>query len=138
MAVTLTTNYREFLAPKTVTLIEEFEEDNYDLEGMLVFIDEYSEDAFQEAYELYVSLGEDYGFEAVDAWLGLKGSEDLDDFENAYIGEFSSPSDMAQDYLEEEGLNVDCRISIDWRETAENLLAHEVEQAGDFYFRGGF
>ena len=138
MAVTLTTNYQETLAPETITLIEKFEEDNYDLGAMLVFIDEYGEVTFQDDYELYVTLGEDYGFEAVDAWLTLNGSDDLDDFEEAYIGEFRSPSDMAQDYLEWEGQNVDCRIAIDWRETADNLLAHEVEQVGDFYFRCGY
>ena len=71
MTVTLTTSYRDTLAPETLTLIDRYVEENYDLQAMLVFIDEYSEESFQDHYEQYVELGEQYGFEPVDAWLSM-------------------------------------------------------------------
>ena len=137
MTVTLTATYRDTLAPETLTLIDKYVGENYDLQAMLVFIDEYSEGTFQEGYEEYVRLGEDYGFEAVDAWLKHTDSGYLDGFESAYIGEYLNPRDMAQEFFDGDGDldRLDYRIVIDWAETAEYLLDHEVDRVGDFYFR---
>lgn len=138
MTVTLTATYRETLAPETITLIDKLVEENYELSDMLVFIDEYSEVAFQDSYEVYVELGEGYGYEAVDAWLTLADADEVEKFTDAYIGEFYSPADMAEDYLDYEAKEADSRLCIDWRETAEYLLAHEVDRVGDYYFRSSF
>lgn len=138
MTVTLTANYRETLAPETVTLIDNLVEDNYELSDMLVFIDEHSEVAFQDSYEDYVELGEGYGYEAVDAWLKLADEDEVTKFTDAYVGEFDSPEEMAQDYLEYESSSADYRLCIDWAETAEYLLAHEINRVGNFYFRSSY
>lgn len=135
MTVTLTATYRETLAPETVALIDEYTERDYDLQAMLVFIDENSEESFGENYPLYVDLGEDYGFLAVDAWIKHTTVDDLGSFQDAYIGEFYTPREMAEDYFDGETDSLDYRIVIDWAETAEYLLDHEVDRVGDFYFR---
>lgn len=137
MTVTLTSNYREVLAPETVDLIEMYERENYDLRAMLVFIDENSEVAFQDLYPEYVEIGEEYGFESLDAWIRHTSPADLVYFRSAYIGEYLNPRDMAVEYFEDdESVNsLDYRVVIDWAETAEYLLAHEVDRVGDFYFR---
>ena len=138
MTVTLTATYRDTLAPETLTLIDKYVGENYDLQAMLVFIDEYSEESFQDHYEQYVELGEQYGFEPVDAWLSMdQDAGDLEDFPNAYIGEYLNPRDMAQEFFDGDGdvERLDYRIVIDWAETAEYLLDHEVDRVGDFYFR---
>lgn len=138
MTVTLTATYRETLAPETVTLIDKLVEENYELSDMLVFIDEYSEVTFQDSYEDYVELGENYGYEAVDAWLTLADADEVEKFTDAYIGEFDSPEEMAQDYLDYESSSADYRLCIDWAETAEHLLQHEVDRVGSFYFRSSY
>jgi hypothetical protein len=138
MTVTLTANYRDTLAPETLTLIDKLVEDNYELSDMLVFIDEYNEFTFQDNYELYVELGEGYGYEAVDAWIQLADSDELEKFTEAYIGEFASPTQMVEDYLDYESSQVDYRLCIDWHETADYLLAHEVDRVDDFYFRSSY
>lgn len=137
MSITLTSNYRETLAPETVTLLDRFVEEGYDLAPMLVFIDEYNEFTFQDIYERYLELCSDYGCDAVDAWIKLDNASDLEGFESAYIGEYFHPRDMAEEYFEnDDGVNrLDYRIVIDWAETAEYLLDHEVDRVGDFYFR---
>ena len=135
MTVTLTANCRETLAPETLTLIDKLVEENYELSDMLVFIGEYNEFTFQDNYELYVELGEGYGYEAVDAWLTLADADEVEKFTDAYVGEFDSPEEMAQDYLDYESSQSDYRLCVDWTETAECLLAHEVDRAGNFYFR---
>jgi hypothetical protein len=135
VTVTLTANYRETLAPETVTQIDNFVESQYDLGAILEWIDENGEDNFAEYYELYVELGEENCYEAVDAFIKENDVSDLKYFRDAYIGEYQSPERMAEDYFDYETDRLDYRISIDWRETADYLLQHDVDRVDDFYFR---
>jgi hypothetical protein len=136
MSITLTTNYRDTLAPETVQYIEtELLPNNFDLGSILEFIDENGEDSFNECYPEYVELGETYGFEPVDAFIKENSVEDLKYFADAYIGEYLNARDMAEEFFEEEVERLDYRIVIDYEETAQYLLDHEVDRVGDFYFR---
>jgi spore coat protein CotH len=136
MTVTLIASYRETLAPETVTQIDGFLESQYDLGSMLEFIDEHNEEEFREYYEDYVEVGENNGYEAVDYFINEVGDlSDLDQFESAYIGEYSSPARMAQDFLEDEVDRLHYMIVVDWDSTAEYLLDHDVDRHGDHYFR---
>ena len=135
MTVTLTATYRDFLALETVAKIDEFVDNQYELTDMLEFIDEYNEEDFREYYEDYVELGENHGYEAVDCFVREVGDlSDLDKFEDAYIGEFASPGDMAKSYCEDEHDRL-YYIVPDWEATADYLLSHDVDQYGDYYFR---
>jgi len=136
MTVTLTTSYEQFLEADTVAKIKQLTEDsNFDLQAALEFIDEHGEKDFARYYEEYVELGEEYGYEAVDAYLTLYDVSDLDEFTGRYLGEYCSAARMAQDYFEEETDRLDYRISIDWDETGDYLLSHEVDNVNDHYFR---
>jgi hypothetical protein len=135
MPVTFTANYREIFSAETLEKIDGFVESQYDLGCMLEFIDEHSEKEFAEYYFKYVELGEENGYEAVDAFIKQNDLYDLKYFADAYIGEYQSPERMAQDYFDGETDRLDYRISIDWLETAEYLLQHDVDRVGDFYFR---
>jgi hypothetical protein len=139
MSITLTANYRDVLAAETVQYIEtRLLPSNYDLEAALVFIDENGEDTFNETYELYIELGEQYGFEAVDCFLKeVGGPDELEDFPAAYIGEYFEARYMAEEFFSGDGDvdRLDYRIVIDWEATAEYLLNHEVDRYDDFFFR---
>jgi hypothetical protein len=138
VTVTLTANYRETLAPETVSLIDGFLGSQYDLGCILEWIDENGEDNFAEYYEEYVELGEENGYEAVDAFIKENDVSDLKYFRDAYIGEYDSPERMAQDFFEYEWNTLDYRISVDWEETSQYLLQHDVDRVDDFYFRHSF
>lgn len=136
MPITLTANYRETLEASTVETIDQLLEHQYDLGCMLEFIDEHNEKDFRFFYDDYVRLGEEYGYEAVDAFINeVADVDDLDRFESAYIGEYSSPGRMAEDYLSSEVDRLSYMIVVDWDSTAEYLLDHDVDRQGDFYFR---
>jgi hypothetical protein len=135
VTVTLTATYRDFLAPETVAKIDEFVDSQYELTDMLQFIDEHNEEDFREYYEEYVELGEENCYEAVDAFIKENDISDLKYFVDAYIGEYQSPERMAEDYFDGETDRLDYRISIDWVETSQYLLQHDVDRVGDFYFR---
>lgn len=136
MTVTFTQSYEQFLEADTVAKIKQLtEEDIFDLESALEFIDEHGENDFKQYYEEYVELSEQYSYEAVDAYLTIYDLSDLGDFSGRYIGEFCSSARMAEDYFEDETSRLDYRISIDWTETGNYLLNHDVDNAGEHYFR---
>jgi antirestriction protein len=135
MTVTLTATYRDTLAPETVTLIDRLLTEEFGLEEILIFIDENTEEEFCDHYMEYVELGENHGYEAVDAFVKENSVGDLKYFSDAYIGEYSDARDMAEEFFEHETDRLDYRIQIDWYETAQYLLDHEVDRVGDFYFR---
>jgi hypothetical protein len=135
MSVTFTTTYRDTLAEETVRYIEtELLPNNFDLGSILEFVDENGEDSFNECYPEYVELGETYGFEPVDTFIKENSVEDLKYFPDAYIGEYFNARDMAEEFFEKEVERLDYRIVIDYEETAQYLLDHEVDRVGDFYF----
>ncbi len=137
MAVTLTANYRDVFASDTLSLVDKLRDELYDLDAILEFIDEHSEEDFREYYELYVELGESHSYEAVDGFIELNDLFDLKHFEKAYIGYFPSAADFAEDFFECETSRMDYRIVIDWEETARFLLDDGDIQvhAGCEYFR---
>ena len=139
MTVTLTATYRETLAPATVALIDRLTEEMFDLGAMLEFIDEHNEEDFREYYEEYVEAGETHGYEAIDLFINeVAELSELDKFEKAYIGEYSSPARMAEDFLEHEVNRLSYMIVIDWEATSEYLLDHNVDRYDDHYFRTYF
>jgi hypothetical protein len=136
MSVTFTATYRDVLSAQTVTLIDRLTEDTFDLGCILEFIDEHSEEEFREYYEDYVEAGETHGYEAVDYFVNeVADLSELERFEDAYIGEYSSPARMAEDFLEHDLGRIPYFVVVDYEATAEYLLDHEVDRHGDHYFR---
>lgn len=140
MSITLTSNYRETLVPETVAEIDRLlETGEYDLNPILVFIDEYGEGQIK-FYEDYVSNGEDFGYEVVDAFL----TSDIGDFDrlwklqDVYIGCFPSPEEMAEEFLLDDVDRLPFYVVIDWKETADYLLDSEVIESGCYYFRNSY
>lgn len=139
MTVTFTTTYRETLAPETVAVIDRLVENSYDLEEMITFIDEHSEEDFRDYYEDYVEYGEKYGYEPVDCFITqVVDVDDIHKFDDAFVGEYSSPARMAEDFLGHEVDRLHHMIVVDWESTADFLLQHDIDRYGDFYFHSYF
>jgi hypothetical protein len=136
MTVTLTSSYRDTLAPETVEEIDRLVDNSYALDDMLIFIDEHNEEDFREYYEEYIEAGEVHGFDAVDLFVSeVADLSELERFEDAYIGEYSSPARMAEDFLEHEVDRLHYMIVVDWEATAEYLIDHDIDRYGYHYFR---
>ena len=139
MTVTLTSTYKETLKPETVADIEEkCIEGSYDLNAALLFIDEHSEEEFLDYYETYIECGEDYGYDAVDAFIEINDVDELKSFRDAFVGEYGSPADFALELLENEVGHLAFAIVVDWEATSDNLLMDDYNQEGNFYFRRFF
>ena len=117
-------NYKEVYSQETVDKITELLEDSYALEDIVEFIDENSEEDFRKYYEDYVTIGEEYSYGAVDAFIEEFGLYTLTTtaFEDSYRGQYDSKADYAESYVS------DCYVvdlpgflEIDWEASFDNM-----------------
>jgi hypothetical protein len=124
MSVPFTMSYKEVYSQETVDKIEELLEDSYALEDIIEFIDANSEEDFRTYYEVYVEIGEDYSYGAVDAFIDQFGIHSLvgDNFQNAHRGQYDSKADYAEQYTSDVYcVDIPSFVEIDWEATFDNL-----------------
>ena len=124
MSVPFTMSYKEVYSQETVDKIEELLEDSYALEDIIEFIDANSEADFRTYYEDYVVVGEEYSYEAVDAFIDQFGLHSLvgDNFQNAHRGQYDSKADYAEQYTSDVYcVDIPSFVEIDWEATFDNL-----------------
>lgn len=124
MSNTLTMNYKELYSQETVDKIEELIADSYALDDIVDFIAETSEESFRSYYQTYVETGEEYSYEAVDAFIEEFGLHSLvgDNFQDAYLGQYDSKADYAEQYVSEcYSVEVPSFVEVDWEATFDNM-----------------
>ena len=117
-------NYKEVYSQETVDKIEELIADSYALEDIVDFIDKYSEAEFRNHYQTYVETGEEYSYEAVDAFIEEFGLHSLvgDNFQNSYQGQYDSKADYAESYVSDcYVVDLPSFLEIDWEASFNNL-----------------
>ena len=117
-------SYKEVYSQETVDKIEELLEDSYALEDIVEFIDANSEEDFRKFYEEYVTVGEEYSYEAVDAFIEEFGLQSFTPscFEDAYRGQYDSKASYAEQYTSDVySVEVPSFVEVDWEATFENL-----------------
>ena len=82
--------------------------------------------------ELKDELSEQYGHGPVEAFLEWWGMEDLKYFENAYIGNYSSGAEFAEEYVCD-GERLPFYVVVDWEKTWDYVEGEYVVE-GDYYF----
>ena len=139
MSVTLTVNYKEIFAAATVEKIEEFIEDNYDLDDMLGFIDNNSEEDFVAYYEDYVKAGENIGYDVVDAFVKYQGSMSYaENVEDAFRGVYYDEETFAEEYYNDVYGDLPAFLVIDWKETWEQSLSYDFDFVNGYIFSSSF
>ena len=132
MTVTLTANYTETLHPQTVAFIEERLDENYALEDMLEFIDEYNENDFCNYYEEYVRCGEAIGYEAVDALIAENGEMScIDGCDDRYRGCYQDEAEYAESMILESGHIIPDCVVVDWQATWDQNLRYDFTSCND-------
>ena len=138
MSTTTFTNYKETLQNSTVDVIEELLLDNYCLDSILEFIDQYDEQKFIDHYETYVALGEQYSYEAVDAFIDYY--EDLtllEKFKDAYMGCYETVEEFSKEYYNENYF-IPSHFYMDWSKTWEYNLSIDHIMISNFIFNKNF
>jgi len=125
MSITLTASYKEMLSADTVEKIDELIDENYALDDMLEFIDNYNENDFVAYYEEYVRCGESIGYDAVDALIGEMGSvSDIEGCDERFRGWYESEADFAEEYYSDL-YDVPCALVVDWQATYDSSLRYD-------------
>ena len=131
MSVTLTANYKEVLNAQTVEFIDERLDENYALDDMLEFIDNYNENDFVAYYEEYVRCGEIIGYEAVDALASEYGLSSIEDCDERYQGCYHNEAEFAEEFMNEMGYDIPSYIVVDWDATWEQNLRYDFTCCSD-------
>jgi len=126
MSETVIPNVKE----STVEFIKELVEDNYFDEDIYEFISEYGEDNLVKHYVDYVQFGEEYSYDAVDAFIEYFGFDQLSSFQDSYRGAYESKGHFAEDFVNDcYAVNIPGFLEIDWEASFDNL---------DFVYQDGF
>ena len=114
----------------TVEFIKELVDNNFYDEDIYEFIGEHGEDNLVKYYEDYCDLGEEYSYDAVDAFVEYFGLDQLQGFQDSYRGAWSSKGEYVENFVN------DCYttdmpgfLEIDWESSFDNL---------DCVYEGGF
>ena len=130
MTVTLTSNYKETLNTATVEMIDNLQDELYDLAAMLEFIDENSEADFVEHYEEYVRCGEAIGFEAVDALIAESGIDAVENCDERYHGCHHCAADFAEEFYNST-MHIPDGLIIDWEAMWDRNLYYDFTACND-------
>jgi antirestriction protein len=138
MTVTLTANYKEIFAAETVEFIDGLLEDNYALDDILKFVDEYNEQDLVSFYESYVEQGEDIGYDVVDAFVEENDISNVEYARDAYKGSYDSEADFAEEFTNEVYGEVPVYLVVDWQATWDQNLRYDFDFVNGFVFDRNF
>lgn len=126
MSITLTVNYKEIYKIETVEKIDDLLDENYSLDDMIEFIDTRNEDDFLTWYEEYVRVGEEIGYEAVDALIEEMGCISyIENADERYKGCYESAADFAEEYVTDCYGDIPNVVVVDWEETWNQSLRYD-------------
>jgi hypothetical protein len=93
----------------------------------------------EEYQEVYTKLCEEYGKDAVSAFLELYDESDLQYFEDAYQGRYDSEADFAEEFTSSVyGFDAPSFLVIDWDATWNCNLRYDFDFEDGFVFNKNF
>ena len=138
MSVTLQVNYKEVFAIETVEKIDELLEDNYDLDDILEFVDQNSEEDLVAYYEIYCTAGEKIGYDVVDAFVKYHGMSYIEYVEDAFRGVYRDGATYAEEYYEDVYGEVPSFVVVDWEATWNQSLSYDFDFIDGYVFSSSF
>jgi len=126
---------------ETQELIDELVDDGNDLEILEDFIREHGETYFLTYIEDYLQAVDQYDEEVVESFLEIFDIDSIGNLSDAYMGQYDSGADFAQNIAEDCGdvpRNMSSWIEIDWKASWDNLSYDYTEGSGGHIFTQNF
>ena len=115
-------NYRQQLDVPYISAIDNRIAENYHLDDMIDFINQYGADNFYNLYEDYVKTSEDHSYEVVDVFIEEFGIQYINKFEDAYRGQWDSKAEYAEHYVTDcYSVDLPSFVKVDWDATFDNM-----------------
>jgi len=120
--------------------LDELVAENYALDDMIEFIQENGEENFLEFYVEYCENGENYSYDAVDAFVDEFGIECIAHFTDAYYGQYDSEEDFAEQFCTDVyNFNADnTPIVVDWTATWNCNLRYDFSFSDGYIFNKNY
>ena len=115
-------------------IIEMVNEKGYPLDDVQEFVEEFGEHLL-DIYEEWERLSYNYTEDAIRGFIELEGIYELtrEAFIDAYVGEYESGAEYAQQYHEGKGTNTEGLV-VDWEKTWEAHFTDEYQWARGYVF----
>ena len=126
---------------ETKELMETLVEDGGDMNDMKEFIENHGESQFNEFYEEYYSVIDEYDEDVVSAFLEIFEIEDISHLSECYYGEYKSGAEFAEQLAQDccdVPRDMPSWIEIDWKASWDNLDYDYVECSGGHIFSQNF
>ena len=126
---------------ETKELIDELVDDGNELEVLEDFIKEHGETYFLTYIEDYLQAIDEYNEEVVESFLEIFDIDSIGSLSDAYMGQYDSGADFAQNIAEDCGdipRNMSSWIEIDWKASWDNLSYDYTEGSGGHIFSQNF
>lgn len=120
------------LSDTTENLVSTLQDQGYDWEDMMSFIEDKGQENFVNYYENYVTLVVQHSYDAVEAFIEEFGIDCLSGFEDSYYGEYTDEEQFAEEFFYNLNYNIPDFVIVDWEKTWEQNLSD------DFAFSGGY
>ena len=122
-------------------LFNELVDDGHDADDLQAFIDEYGKSQFVDYIEEYLQALDEYNEEVVESFLEIFDIESIGSLSDAYMGQYDSGADFAQNLAEDccdipRGMS--SWIEIDWKASWDNLDYDYTEGNGGHIFSQNF
>jgi hypothetical protein len=118
--------------------IDDLTDARYAQDDMVAFIEEYGNDNFIQFYEEYVENGENYCYEAVDAFIAEFDIDCIAHFTDAYYGEYDSEEQFAEQFTGDVYGEPPAHLVVDWTATWETNLRYDFAFSDGFVFNKNF
>jgi hypothetical protein len=115
-------------------IIEVLEDTDSSRSDLYDYIEEHGVDNL-EYFEKYSELRDDHDPAAVDAFISLYDLSGLEDFEDAYEGQFNRVEDFVEHYMEVNDVEIPTWVCVDYEATWNCSLRHDYCEENDYYFR---
>ena len=122
-------------------LFNELVDDGHDADDLQAFIDEYGKSQFVDYIEEYLQAVDEYNEEVVESFLEIFDIESIGSLSDAYMGQFDSGAEFAQNLAEdccEVPRGMSSWIEIDWKASWDNLDYDYTEGNGGHIFSQNF
>ena len=122
-------------------LFNELVDDGNDAGDLLTFIDKHGKSNFVDYIEEYIQAVDEYSEEVVESFLEIFDIDSIGSLSDAYMGQYDSGADFAQNIAEDCGdvpRNMSSWIEIDWKASWDNLSYDYTEGSGGHIFNQNF
>ena len=130
------TQWLDQLPPHVLSKVQELHgTEDYPLDDIREFIEEFGYNNFISGYyETWADLTDSYDDEAIRAFVDEYSIRDIESFEDAYYGQYSTVTEFVQEFMDAMGYEVDSCIVVDYVATWERNLRFDFDFVDGYIF----